>query len=189
MLLQALLISRLSIDTIKSLCIAYADLIVAVSSVSTNSVKRFFLTPIQLYSNRVYSLAVSTIQTAITLSKILLRVFSNIIGRQLPRIKQSALLSFYRTTVIIDLLSRGQQPIVKHALAISISQGTISNLQVFKALFRILSSPSTILFKRRLIVLAISLVVILLLTLRRVTGISLVMLLRSTRASQGKIFL
>jgi len=38
--------SRLSINTIKSLCIAYAVLIVAVSSVSANSVKRFFLAPI-----------------------------------------------------------------------------------------------------------------------------------------------
>jgi hypothetical protein len=38
--------SRLSINTIKSLYIAYIDLIVAASSVSTNSVKRFFLAPI-----------------------------------------------------------------------------------------------------------------------------------------------
>jgi hypothetical protein len=38
--------SRLSIDTTKSLYIAYIDLIVAVSSVSANSVKRFFLAPI-----------------------------------------------------------------------------------------------------------------------------------------------
>jgi len=50
------------------------------------------------------------------------------------------------------------------------------------ALFRIPSSPSTILFKRRLIVLAISLVIISLLTFRRVTSILLVILLRSTRA-------
>jgi len=41
-----LLISKLSINTIKSLYITYADLMVAVSSVSTNSVKRFFLAPI-----------------------------------------------------------------------------------------------------------------------------------------------
>ena len=51
---------------------------------------------------------------------------------------------------------------------------------------RILSSPSTILFKRRLIVLAISSIVISLSTLRRVTGVLPVMSLRSTRASQGK---
>jgi len=38
--------SRLSIDTIKSLRIAYAVLIVVASSVSANSVKRFFLAPI-----------------------------------------------------------------------------------------------------------------------------------------------
>jgi len=38
--------SRLSINTIKSLRIAYVVLIVVVSSVSANSVKRFFLTPI-----------------------------------------------------------------------------------------------------------------------------------------------
>jgi hypothetical protein len=38
--------SRLSIDTTKSLRIAYADLIVAASSVSANSVERFFLAPI-----------------------------------------------------------------------------------------------------------------------------------------------
>ena len=65
----------------------------------------------------------------------------------------------------------------------SASQGAISGLQIFKALFRILSSPSAILFKRQLIVLAISLVVISLLTLRQVTGILLVISLRSTRAS------
>ena len=41
MLLQAPLISRLSINTIKSLCIAYAVLIVVASSVSANSIKRF----------------------------------------------------------------------------------------------------------------------------------------------------
>ena len=38
--------SRLSIDTIKSLCITYADLIVVASSVSADSVKWFFLAPI-----------------------------------------------------------------------------------------------------------------------------------------------
>jgi hypothetical protein len=46
MLLEAPLISRLSIDTIKSFRIAYTDLIVAASSVSANSIKRFFLAPI-----------------------------------------------------------------------------------------------------------------------------------------------
>jgi hypothetical protein len=53
--------SRLSINTIKSLCIAYIDLIVVASSVSANSIKRFFLAPIWLYSNRAYSLAISAI--------------------------------------------------------------------------------------------------------------------------------
>jgi len=38
--------SRLSINTIKSLYIAHADLMVVVSNVSANSVKRFFLAPI-----------------------------------------------------------------------------------------------------------------------------------------------
>jgi len=38
--------SRLSINTIKSLRIAHAVLIVVVSSISTNSIKRFFLAPI-----------------------------------------------------------------------------------------------------------------------------------------------
>ena len=166
MLLQAPLISRLSINTIKSLYIAHADLIVAASSVSANSIKRFFLAPIQLYSSRAYSLAISTMRSAITFSKILLRVFSRVIGRQLPRIKQSTLPSFYRITIIIDLLSRRQQPIAKYTLAISISQGAISRLQVFRTLFRILSSPSTILIKRRLIVLAISSIIISLSTYR-----------------------
>ena len=73
--------SRLSIDTIKSLRITHADLIVAASSVSANSVKRFFLAPIWLYSSKVYSLAVSAIWSAITLSRILLRVFSKVMGR------------------------------------------------------------------------------------------------------------
>ena len=73
--------SRLSINTIKSLRIAYVDLIVVASSVSADSVKRFFLTPIWLYSSKAYSLAISTIWSAITLSKILLRVFSKAIGR------------------------------------------------------------------------------------------------------------
>ena len=158
--------SRLSINTTKSLRIAHADLIVAASSVSANSVKRFFLAPIQLYSSKAYSLAVSAMRSTITLSRILLRVFSKVIGRQLPRSKQSTLPSLRRINIIIALLSPGQQPIIKYALATSASQGAISSLQVFRALFRILSSPSTVLFKRRLIVLAISLIVILLLTLR-----------------------
>ena len=100
--------------------------------------------------------------------------------------KQSTLPSFYKTTIIIDLLSYGQQPITKYALAISISQGAISSLQVFKALFRILLSLSTILFKRRLIVLAISSAIISLLIYRRVTSVLPIILLRSARASQGK---
>ena len=40
---------------------AHADLMVVASSISANSVKRFFLAPIWLYSSRAYSLAVSTI--------------------------------------------------------------------------------------------------------------------------------
>ena len=86
----------------------------------------------------------------------------------------------------MDLPSRRQQPIVKYALAISASQGAISGPQVFKALFGILSSPSTVLFKRRLMVLAISSIIMSLLTRRRVTGVLPVMLLRSTGAGQGK---
>ena len=117
---------------------------VAVSSINTDSVKQFFFTPILLYNNRACSLAIFTIQSAITLSKILLGVFSKIIGRQLPRIKQSTLPSFYKTNVIIDLPSYKQQPITKYILAISISQSTINSLQVFKALFKILFSPSTV---------------------------------------------
>ena len=39
-------IFRLNINIIKSLYIAYVDLIVAVSSISINSIKRFFLAPI-----------------------------------------------------------------------------------------------------------------------------------------------
>ena len=54
------------------------------------------------------------------------------------------------------------------------------------ALFGILSSPNTVLFKRRLIVLAISLVVILLSTLKRVTSASPVISLRSAKAGWGK---
>jgi len=54
---------------------------VAVSSVSANSIKRFFLAPIWLYGGRVYSSAVSAMRSAITFSKILLRVFSKAIGR------------------------------------------------------------------------------------------------------------
>ena len=73
--------SRLSINTIKSLCIAYVDLMVAASSVSADSVERFFLTPIWLCSSRACSLAVSAMWSAITFSKILLRVFSKAIGR------------------------------------------------------------------------------------------------------------
>ena len=86
----------------------------------------------------------------------------------------------------MDLPSRGQQPIVKHTLATSVSQGAINGPQVFKALFRILFSPSTVLFKRRLIVLAISSVVISLLTRRQVTSVLPIMLLRSAGAGQGK---
>ena len=53
---------------------------VVVSSISTNSVKGFFLTPIWLYSSRAYSSTVSAMRSAITFSKILLRVFSKVIG-------------------------------------------------------------------------------------------------------------
>ena len=73
--------SKLSINTIKSFYIAYADLMVAASSISINSIKQFFLAPIWLYSNRVYSLAISAIWSAITLFKILLRVFFKAIGQ------------------------------------------------------------------------------------------------------------
>jgi len=73
--------SRLSINTIKSLRIAYAVLMVAASSISANSIKRFFLAPIWLYSSRACSSTVSAIWSAITFSKILLRVFSKAIGR------------------------------------------------------------------------------------------------------------
>ena len=128
----------------------------------------------------------STIRFAITLFKILLRVFFRAIGRQLFRSKQSALPSLYRITVIIALLSLRQQPIIKYTLATSASQGTISGPQIFRALFGILSGLGAVLFKRRLIVLAIFLVNISLLTIRRVAGVSPVILLRSTRASQGK---
>ena len=73
--------SRLSINTIKSLRIAYAVLMVAASSISANSIKRFFLAPIWLYSSRACSSTVFTIWSAITFSKILLRVFSKAIGQ------------------------------------------------------------------------------------------------------------
>ena len=54
---------------------------VVASSVSANSVKRFFLAPILLYGSRAYSSAVFAMWFAITFSKILLRVFFKIIGR------------------------------------------------------------------------------------------------------------
>ena len=131
-------------------------------------------------------LAISAIWFIITLFKILLRVFFKVIGWQFLRIKQSALLSLYKITIVIALLSYGWQPIVKYTLVISVSQGAISDLQVFRALFRILFSPSTILFKRRLIVLAISLIIMSLSTLRRVAGVLPIISLRSARAGQGK---
>jgi len=53
--------SRLSIDTTKSLYIAHADLMVAASSISANSVKRFFLAPIWLCGSRVCFLTISAI--------------------------------------------------------------------------------------------------------------------------------
>jgi len=53
--------SRLSIDTIKSLRIAHTVLIVAVSSVSANNIKRFFLAPIWLYSSRACFSTIFTI--------------------------------------------------------------------------------------------------------------------------------
>jgi len=54
---------------------------VVVSSVSANSVKRFFLAPIWLCGSRAYSFTVSAMWSAITFFKILLRVFSKAIGR------------------------------------------------------------------------------------------------------------
>ena len=71
--------SKLSINITKSLCIAYADLIVAASSVNTDSVKQFFLAPIWLYGSRVCFSAMSVIQSAITFFRVLLKVFSKII--------------------------------------------------------------------------------------------------------------
>ena len=58
--------------------------------------------------------------------------------------------------------------------------------QCRNTLFRILFSFSAILFKRRLIVLAISSIIILLLTYRQVTSVLPIMLLKSAKASQGK---
>ena len=75
------LISKLSIDTTKSLYIAYADLIVTASSVNTDSVKWFFLAPIWLYGNRVCSSAMSVMWSIITFFRILLKVFSKTIGQ------------------------------------------------------------------------------------------------------------
>jgi len=65
----------------KSFRIAHAVLMVVASSVSADSVKRFFLAPIWLCGSRACSSAVSAMRSAITFSKILLRVFSKAIGR------------------------------------------------------------------------------------------------------------
>jgi len=54
---------------------------VAASSISADSVERFFLAPIWLCGSRVCSSTVSAMWSAITFSKILLRVFSKAIGR------------------------------------------------------------------------------------------------------------
>ena len=75
-----LLIFRLNIDTTKSFQIAYAVLMVLVSKVSANSVEWFFLAPIWLYNNKIYSAAVSAMRFTITLFSILLRVFFKAIG-------------------------------------------------------------------------------------------------------------
>ena len=68
-------IFRLSINTIKSFHIAHVDLMVVESSISTNGIKRFFLASIWICGSRACSLVISTMQSAIILSKILLRVF------------------------------------------------------------------------------------------------------------------
>jgi len=65
----------------KSFRIAHAVLMVVASSVSADSVKRFFLAPIWLCGSRACFSAVSAMWSAITFSKILLRVFSKAIGR------------------------------------------------------------------------------------------------------------
>jgi len=54
---------------------------VVASSVSANSVKQFFLALIWLCGSRACSSTVFAIWSAITFSKILLRVFSKAIGR------------------------------------------------------------------------------------------------------------
>ena len=54
---------------------------VLLNRVNTNSVKRFFLAPIWLYSNKACFLAVFAMRFIITLFKILLRVFSKAMGR------------------------------------------------------------------------------------------------------------
>ena len=75
------LISKLSINIIKSFSIAYMVLMVLASRVNADSVKRFFLAPIWLYSNKAYFSTVFAICFTITLFKILLRVFSKAIGQ------------------------------------------------------------------------------------------------------------
>src|SRR6266571_7551468 len=68
----------------------------------------------------------------------------------------------------------------------SASQGVMSGPQVFRASFGIPSGPGAVLFERRLMVLAISSVVMSLSTLRRVAGVSPVISLRSAGAGWGK---
>ena len=53
---------------------------VLVNKINTDSVERFFLAPIWLYGNKACFSAVSAICSTITLSKILLRVFSKCYG-------------------------------------------------------------------------------------------------------------
>ena len=54
-------------------------LIVLVNKVSTDNIERFFFTPIWLYNNKAYFLIIFTMQSVITFSKILLKIFFKVI--------------------------------------------------------------------------------------------------------------
>ena len=144
-LLKALLKSRLSINIIYPGWACYAAWTLEVTKKKTKRVNYFFLAPIQVYSNSSCTSATSYMYSITIFFRSFFRVFFKVIGWQLSRREQSFFFTFYRITVVITLKYLGSLPLQRHAIAALVSGVTITSTAALIALFRILSSPGTLL--------------------------------------------
>ena len=136
---------RLNIDTIYLKQAYYAAQTLEVIREIAKKVNRLFLAPICVYSSSLYTFMVSCIHSIIIFFSILPSVFSKVIGRQLPSREQSFLFAFQRTTIIISLQHSSRLPLRRQVVvALASSVATVFNT-VLIALFRIPSSPTTLL--------------------------------------------